>query len=180
VPSTSAPASPDADDLAQRDRAASIDDEVADARDAAAMLADTAASARDVAAMERDFEADIEMTRGPMTTAAVRAQRDREAAARDRNQAVDDRSRARQDRKTASQQRSRAADDRNAAAESVVYLGARVDEAENSAADMSIVGQAQGKIMQEEGLNANEALVALALRNARQRQPPSPAALIRR
>ena len=52
------------DDLARRDRAAEVDDEVAEARDAAAHIADTAASAGDVAAMERDFEADIEMTRG--------------------------------------------------------------------------------------------------------------------
>ena len=150
-----------------------MDDEVAEARDAAAHIADTAASAGDVAAMERDFEADIEMTRGPMTTDSVRAQRDREAAGRDRARAVDDRGRARQDRKTAKQGRDRACADREAAREAVAALRALDQAHVGNPAD---TGQKPDETRHEDG-HPGEALIALAVRAARDHKASKYAAL---
>jgi hypothetical protein len=154
-------------DLAQRDRAARVDDQLADAYDVEARFADAAASARDLAASERDVDAETEMSVGPLTTSDYRGRRDREAAARDRTCAVDDRARARRDRKTAKQGRNRASGDRSVAAEGVAYLRDLLDEAEDHAEDMLVVGQAQGKLMQQQGVGAAEALIAVAARAAR-------------
>jgi hypothetical protein len=176
------PPAPDAsrgveDELAQRDHAAEVDDDVADDRDVEAGIADTAANARDRAAMERDFDADMEMVGQPLTTPARRAQRDREAAAADRGAAVDDRGRARRDRKTAQQGRKRASGDRTAAMEGVVYLRGLLDEAEDNAEDMLLIGQAQGKLMREGAVSAGEALLAVATRAAREQKNLKYAAL---
>jgi hypothetical protein len=153
-------------DLARRDRAARVDDERADAYDVEARFADAAAGARDLAAVERDVDAETEMSVGPLTTSDYRGRRDREAAARDRTCAVDDRARARRDRTTAKQGRNRASGDRSVAAEGVSYLRDLLDEAEDNAEDMLVVGQAQGKLMQQRGFGAAEALIAVAARAA--------------
>jgi hypothetical protein len=165
------------DDLAQRDRAAKADDQVADARDAEARTADTAANARDLDAMQRDFDADIEMVGQPLTTPARHAQRDREAAALDRASAVDDRGRARRDRKIGKHGRNRASGDRTAAMDGVTYLRRLLNVAEGNAEDMLIIGQAQGKVMQDEGIGAAEALIAVAARAAKDRNSLKHAAL---
>jgi hypothetical protein len=165
------------DDLSERDRAARADDQVADDRDGEARTADTAANARDLAAMQRDFDADIEMVGQPLTTAARRAQRDREAAALDRAGAVDDRGRARLDRKTGKHGRNRASGDRTAAMEGVACLRQLLNDAEDNAEDMLIVGQAQGKLMQDEGVGAAEALIAVAARAAKDHKSLRSAAL---
>jgi hypothetical protein len=164
-------------DLAERDRAARADDQVADDRDGEARTADTAANARDLAAMQRDFDADIEMVGQPLTTTARRAQRDREAAALDRASAVDDRGRARRDRKIGKHGRVRASGDRDAAMEGVAYLRRLLNEAEDNAEDMLVIGQAQGTLMQHGGVGAAEALIAVAARAAKNQNSLKYAAL---
>ena len=164
-------------DLAQRNRAAELDDQAADDRDTEAEVADTAANARDFAAMRRDVDADREMVGEPLTTSARRAQRDREAAALDRTSAADDRGRSREDRKAAKEGRTRASGDRAAAMEGVAYLRDLLDEADANADDMLVVGRAQGMLMLQNDIDAGEALLAVAMRAARERKNLQSAAL---
>jgi hypothetical protein len=165
---------PPEEDLADRDRAAQHDDSVADARDDSAKGADREANSRDRAADERDATADrrdVEVGGPGASTASPdlspdrrQARRDRESAARDRELAVDDRGRARRDRKTAKQGRERASDDRGAAWDAVTRLRELLSEAEDNAADMLLIGQAQGVIMEGRDLGPTEALLELCAR----------------
>jgi hypothetical protein len=164
-------------DLAQRNRAATVDDRAADGRDAEATAADAAANARDLAAMQRDVDAGREMLGEPWTSAAHRAERGREAAAVDRIHAADDRSRSRGDRTTARHGRNRASDDRTAAMEGVAYLCDLLDEAEANAEDLLVVGRAQGVLMQHHDVGAAQALIAVAERAVRERKNLQSAAL---
>jgi hypothetical protein len=154
-------------DLARRSRAARADNRAADRRDTEARVADLAANARDLAAMQRDADANKQMIGEPFTAAAHRAQRDREAAAADRISAADDRSRAQWDRKTAKDGRIRAADDRVAAMEDVAYLRDLLDEAEDNAEDLLVIGRAQGMLMKQHDVGSVEALLTVAMRAAR-------------
>jgi len=154
-------------DHAQRNRIARMDDKQADAYDVEARFADAAANARDLAATERDVEAEAEMFIGQTTTSAYRGRRDRDAAARDRTAAVEDRARAQRDRKAGKHGRRRASGDRIAAMEGVAYLRDLLDEVEDDAEDMLVVGRAQGMLMQEHDYSAAEALLAVAMRAAR-------------
>jgi hypothetical protein len=154
--------------LAQRDRDAHQQDDVADVRDVEAKAADHDADVRDRAAEQRDAKAaarDADTLNATSATPAVRrrARKDREDAAHDREQAVDDRSRARRDRKTSKLNRERASWDRGAAWQSLAALRLMVSDAEDDAEDMLLIGRAQGIIMQERGVPPTQALLELCV-----------------
>jgi hypothetical protein len=157
--------------LAQRDREAHHQDDVADARDVKAKAADHDTDVRDRSAERRDATAEA---RDAETWSAThqhpagsgerrRARNDREDAANDREQSVNDRSRARRDRKTSQQHRERASGDRGAAWEALAALRLLINDAEDNAEDMLLIGRAQGFIMQERGLPPTQALLDLCM-----------------
>jgi hypothetical protein len=154
--------------LAQRDRDAHQQDDVAAVRDREAKAADHDADIRDRSAERRDAAAaarDADTLNATSATPAVRrrARKDREDAAHDRELAVDDRSRARRDRKTSQLNRERASGDRGAAWEALAALRLMVTDAEDNAEDMLLIGRAQGIIMQERGLPPTQALLELCM-----------------
>jgi hypothetical protein len=157
--------------LAQRDRDAHRQDDVADVRDLEAKAADhdadvrdRSAERRDAAAAARDADEWSATHQHPVGSGERRrARRDREDAAHDREQAVDDRSRARRDRKTSQQHRERACEDRSAAWEALAALRLLINDAEDNAEDMLLIGRAQGIIMQERGLPPTQALLELCM-----------------
>jgi hypothetical protein len=157
--------------LAGRDREAHRQDEASDARDDRATAADQAADARDRSADRRDAEAaaldaGVWAARNghPADSSELhRALRAREDAAYDRELAVDDRGRARRDRKTSKQDRERASQDRGAAWEALAALRLMLNDAEDGAEDMLLIGRAQGIIMQERGLPPTQALLELCV-----------------
>ena len=160
--------------LAQRDREAHRQDEVADVRDDKATAADQDADARDRSADQRDAEAAALDGAHSLTPAFVsvpserrRARRAREDAAYDRQLAVDDRSRARRDRKAAKRNRDRASEDRGGAWEALAALRLLLNTAEDDAEDMLLIGRAQGIIMNERGLPPTEALLELCAQSSR-------------
>ena len=156
--------------LAQRDRDAHQQDDVADVRDLEAKAADHDADVRDRSADQRDAQAAALDGADSLTPTFVsvpserrRARRAREDAAYDRHLAEDDRSRARRDRKTSKQGRERASGDRGAAWEALAALRLMVTDAEDNAEDMLLIGRAQGIIMQERGLPPTQALLELCV-----------------
>jgi hypothetical protein len=165
------------DDLADRERVASADDQGAETRDDEARDSDSAAAARDRAAERRDRESDAQMADAPPTEVRQRARHDRAEAAEDRVSSVGDRGRARQDRTTARSNRARAAADRSAAADAVAYLRELLDRAEDNSEDMLLIGQAQGKIMAAHGLDPGQALLEVFTRAANDGTELGPAAL---
>lgn len=154
-----APHDPDYE-LAQRERVAAADGAAAAERDAAAKSADVLAASRDRAADKRDRVADS-VAAAPAGTIREQAASDRQAAARDRHEAYRDRWRSRRDRVTAGLGRQRATDDRKAAMDALAYLRSLSDLAESNGEDMLLIGQAQGKIMEAEGMKAAEALIEI-------------------
>jgi hypothetical protein len=154
--------------LAQRDREAHQQDDIADARDDEARAADHDADTRDRAAEQRDAEAaaqdaDALTATSPAPSARRRARAAREEAAHDRELAVDDRSRARRDRKTSKQNRERASLDRSGAWDALAALRLMLNDAEDNAEDMLLIGRAQGIIMQERGVPPTQALLELCM-----------------
>ena len=73
--------------------------------------------------------------------------------------------------------RIRASGDRIAAMEGVAYLRDLLDEAEDNAEDLLVVGRAQGMLMQQHDFGAAEALLAVAMRAARTHKDLKSAAL---
>ena len=159
------------DDLpaTSRDQAAEADDAAADVRDQLAKSDETAANERDRDAEVRDEVADRRdqaaadplVPNPPAAVVRRRAAEDRQDSAADRDGAVGDRSHARRHRKISRADRERAAGDRSAARDDVTKLKALLVEAEDNTEDMLLIGQAQGILMAERGLDSTAALLEL-------------------
>jgi hypothetical protein len=159
------------DGLAELHRAAHGRDIAADVRDDQAKVADRDADARDLVAQRRDDRAARrEAVHRDSAVPASRvadsrsALRDREASAGDRISALEDRARARQSRKASRDDRQRAAGDRGAAVDATVIYRKLVEQAEDNAEDMLLIGQAQGILMASHNISAAQALLAVYTR----------------
>ena len=164
------------DDLAQRERVARADDHVAELRDAGAETDDEKAAGRDSDAAERDALAEALPHDAPMQEVRHRARQDREEAASDRTSAGSDRSRAQGDRSDSQHGRVRASNDRSAAAQAMTQLRQLMDEAEARTKDMLVIAEAQGRLMNQQGLSAPLALINVAVRAIHDETPLGEAA----
>jgi hypothetical protein len=152
-------------------------DALADAREAAAGARDTAAltrreraAGRDVAASERDRRSRGAHDDGdPGFPDRFLSGRDVDASAGDRADALHDERSAREDRQRSREDRHRASDDRDAASEAV-QKAADVAAEETAAQreeleDRILIGIAQGLLMADHNVSAEEALDLLAKRS---------------
>jgi hypothetical protein len=154
-------------DLGKRERVAAADDRAADERDNQAEAADQTAWVRDRLADQRDTETEAMMAGAPPEMLRRRAADDREAAADDRASALDDRFDSHIARKRSKSERDRAADDRDALGSALAYVRELAEQAEDKAEHRLLIGQAQGRLMEAQGIEAAEALLEVFKEAAR-------------
>lgn len=143
----------------ERDALADARDDAADARDAAALTRRERAAARDLAASERDRRTrlvhdDVD----PGFPDRFMSARDVDASAGDRADAMTDERRAREDRQRSREDRRRAAGHRDAAARAAHAAAEEAADLRERLQSRPVIGQAQGLLMAEHGITADEAL----------------------
>lgn len=143
----------------ERDALADAYDDAADARDAAALVRRERAACRDVAASERDrrsreFADDADFGFPDRAMSA----RDVDASAGDRADALSDERHAHADRQRARAARERASADRDAAGRAAEHARAEEADLREALRSSTVIGQAQGLLMAEQGITADEAL----------------------
>ena len=147
----------------ERDALADAREEAAGARDTAALTRREQAADRDVAASERDRRSRQAHDDGdPGFPNRFLSGRDVDASAGDRADALHDERTAREDRQRSREDRHRASDDRDAAAGAVRKAAdAAAEETANQREELEdriLIGIAQGMLMADHDVSADEAL----------------------
>lgn len=146
----------------ERDALADARDDLADGREAAALARREQAAARDVAASVRDRRSREKHDDGdPGFADRFLSARDVDASAGDRADALTDERSAREDRRRSREDRSRAADDRDAAETAAVATSREVAGLREALDRRTVIGQAQGLLMAQHGVTADEAFALL-------------------